>query len=168
MKTAMKFLVIMTVLSTVSMVQAQVNVLSYIPFSTWDDACDLKPYIQSAFDNESSVLFGGVQSPAAPPVIYPMTTDLTVPDYRTVQIYADAKILRLPSAGRLFVLGNHVTFKGHEWGGLHSTIDGNRDAHWTAGFTDLGKHDSGIYMGSDCIVTYLDVENNPGLCLCRH
>ena len=162
MKTAMKCLVVIVVLSMVSMIQAQVNVLNYIPFSSWDDACDLKPYIQSAFDNESSVLFGGVQSPLAPPVIYPMTTGLTIPDNHSVQIYADAKILRLPSAGRLFTLGDGVTFKGHEWGGLHSTIDGNRDAHWAAGFTDLGKTSTGIYMGSGCIVTYIDIENNPG------
>ena len=147
----------------VDSVSGQVNVKSFIPFAAWDDACDLRPYIQDAFDNATSVLFGGVQSPAAPPVIYPTTTGLAVPDNHTVQILADAKILRLPSAGQLFVLGNGVTFKGHEWGGLHSTIDGNRDAHWAAGFTDLGqRNDAGIFMGDDCIIAYLDVIENPG------
>ena len=153
---------IIVILFTTALTHAQVNVKNYIPFSTWDDACDLRPYIQDAFDSASNVFFGGVGSPLAPPVVYPTTTGLTVPDNHTVQIYADAKILRLPSEGRLFVLGDDVVFKGHEWGGLHSTIDGNRDAHWAAGFTDLGKHDSGIYMGSDCIVTHIDIVNNPG------
>ena len=123
------FLAVLLVLLAGSLVHGQINVRSYIPFATWDDACDLRPYIQDAFDAGSAIVFTGNYNPGSP-LKYPTSAGLIINENTDVQLQGDAMILRLPSFGNLLYMENGSTFRGHEWGGLHSKIDGNRQAHW--------------------------------------
>lgn len=147
-------LAVLVVIPTVGMA-ASVNVRDYLPAS-WpqDGSVDLRADIQAVLDAHDNVHFPGSGDPDNP-LLYPVTTGLTVRAGNTMTADNSARLLRIPSSGHLLTLEDDAYLNG-------LIVDGNKYEHWPA-FTELGKSDSAIRLSNQCLVEDCVVFNNPGI-----